>query len=82
MTAEMAESQAILLQIAIGLILPVIASIIPFLSGLRISPAEAMSSYTMGRGRFGKNWLDRLLSGRNLWLLRGAPLRPVPVPVP
>ena len=67
--------QAILLQIAIGLILPVIASIIPFLSGLRISPAEAMSSYTMGRGRFGKSWLDRLLSGRNLWFLRGVPVR-------
>ena len=69
--------QAILLQVAIGLVLPVIASIIPFLTGLRISPAEAMSSYTMGRGRFGKNWLDRLLSGRNLWFLRGAPVRSI-----
>ena len=69
--------QAIELQIAIGLILPVVASIIPFVSGLRITPAEAMSSYTMGRGRFGKNWLDRLLSGRNLWFLRRAPLRSV-----
>jgi putative ABC transport system permease protein len=69
--------QAIWLQVGIGLVLPVLASILPFLSGLRISPAEAMSSYTMGRGRFGKNWVDRLLSGRNLWFLRGAPLRPV-----
>ena len=48
---------------AIGLVLPVIASLFPFLSSLRISPAEAMSAYTMGKGRFGKNWIDRLLSG-------------------
>ncbi len=69
--------QVILLQVAIGLVLPVLASVFPFLSGLRISPAEAMSSYTMGRGRFGRNWIDRLLSGRNLWFLRGAPVRSV-----
>jgi len=69
--------QAIVLQVAIGLVLPIIASVVPFLSGLRISPAEAMSSYTMGRGRFGKSWLDRLLSGRNLWFLRAAPVRSI-----
>jgi putative ABC transport system permease protein len=67
--------QAIILQVAIGLILPVIASIFPFLSGLRISPAEAMSSYTMGKGRFGRDWIDRLLSGANLWFARRLPVR-------
>ncbi len=69
------QPQAILLQLAIGLLLPVLASLVPFLTGLRISPAEAMSSYTMGRGRFGVSWFDRLLSGRNLWFTRGLPVR-------
>lgn len=69
--------QAIMIQLVIGLLLPVLASLVPFLSGLRISPAEAMSSYTMGRGRFGVNWFDRLLSGRNLWFTRGLPVRAV-----
>ena len=67
--------QAIVMQLAIGLVLPVLASLIPFLSGLRISPAEAMSSYTMGRGRFGVSWFDRLISGANLWFTRGLPVR-------
>jgi putative ABC transport system permease protein len=69
--------QAIMIQVAIGLVLPVIASLFPFLSGLRISPAEAISSYTMGRGQFGKNWIDRLLSGANLWFTRRAPVRSI-----
>ncbi len=68
-------SQAILTQLIIGLVLPVIASLVPFLSGLRISPAEAMSSYTMGRGHFGLSWFDRLISGANLWFTRGLPIR-------
>ena len=67
--------QTVLFQLVIGLVLPVLASLIPFLSGLRISPAEAMRSYTMGRGRFGTSWLDRLMSGANLWFTRGLPVR-------
>jgi putative ABC transport system permease protein len=67
--------QAILLQLCIGLVLPVLASLVPFVSGLRISPAEAMSSHTMGRGRFGMNWFDQLLSGRRVWFVRGLPVR-------
>jgi len=67
--------QAILIQLVIGLVLPVLASVVPFLTGLRISPAEAMSSYTMGRGRFGASRFDRLISGANLWFTRGLPVR-------
>ncbi|MBI5954278.1 MAG: ABC transporter permease [Chloroflexi bacterium] len=69
--------QTFLIQIAIGLILPVLASLVPFLSSLRISAAEAMSSYTMGRGRFGKNWIDQLLSGANLWFMRNLSIRSI-----
>jgi putative ABC transport system permease protein len=69
--------QAIVIQASIGLVLPVIASLFPFISSLRVSPAEAMSSYTMGRGRFGKGWIDRLLSGSNVWFSRRLPVRSI-----
>lgn len=69
--------QTYLIQIAVGLILPVLASLVPFLSSLRISAAEAMSSYTMGRGRFGKDWIDHLLSGANLWFMRNLSIRSI-----
>jgi putative ABC transport system permease protein len=69
--------QAIILQVAVGLILPVLASLFPFISSLRISAAEAMSTYSLGKGRFGKNWVDRLLSGTNLWFTRKASIRPI-----
>ena len=68
--------QTILVQIVIGLILPVLASLYPFLSSLGISPAEAMSSYSLGKGRFGKNWIDQMLSGSNLWFTRKLSIRP------
>src|SRR5512134_194480 len=68
--------QTMLAQIVIGLVLPVLASIFPFLSSLRISAAEAMSTYTIGKGRFGKNWIDQLLSGSNLWFTRKLSIRP------
>jgi putative ABC transport system permease protein len=37
--------QAIVLQVAVGLIVPVLSSLYPFLTGLRVTAAEAMSSY-------------------------------------
>ena len=67
----------ILIQVIIGLVLPVLASLLPFITSLRISAAEAMSTYTMGKGRFGKNWIDRLLSGSNLWFARRASIRSI-----
>jgi putative ABC transport system permease protein len=67
--------QTILVQIVIGLILPVLASLYPFLSSLGVSAAEAMSSYSLGKGRFGKNWIDQMLSGSNLWFTRKLSIR-------
>jgi putative ABC transport system permease protein len=69
--------QTILVQIVIGMVLPVLASLWPFLASLRVSAAEAMSSYTMGKGRFGKNWIDQMLSGPNLWFTRRLSIRPM-----
>ncbi len=69
--------QTFLIQVAIGLILPVLASLVPFVASLRISAAEAMSSYTMGRGGFGKSGIDRLLSGANVWFARNFSVRSI-----
>jgi putative ABC transport system permease protein len=69
--------QTMLVQVAIGLVLPVLASLFPFLSSLRTSAAEAMSTHTLGKGRFGKNWIDQLLSGSNLWFTSKLSIRPL-----
>jgi putative ABC transport system permease protein len=69
--------QTFLIQIAIGLVLPVLASLFPFISSLRISAAEAMSVYSISKGRFGKNWIDQLLSGANLWFARNLSIRSI-----
>jgi putative ABC transport system permease protein len=68
---------SILLQMLVGLILPVLASLWPFLSNLRMSAVEAMSNDGLGRGRFGRSLIDRLLSGANLWFARQAPVRSI-----
>ncbi len=69
--------QTFLIQVVIGLVLPVLASLVPFITSLRISAAEAMSVYTMSKGRFGKNWIDLLLSGSNLWFMRSLSIRSI-----
>jgi putative ABC transport system permease protein len=68
---------AIALQIVIGLLVPVLASLYPFIANLRITAAEAMSAYQLGRGRFGAGLIDRLLSGANLWFTRRFLMRPL-----
>jgi putative ABC transport system permease protein len=69
--------QTFLIQIVIGLILPVLASLVPFISSLRISAAEAMSVYSMSKGRFGYNPIDQMLSGVNLWFTRKFSVRSI-----
>lgn len=69
--------QAILLQIVVGLLVPVLASLYPFVANLRVTAVEAMSSYRLGRGRFGAGLIDRLLSGARLWFARRVLLRPL-----
>jgi putative ABC transport system permease protein len=56
---------------------PVLASLYPFIVNLRVTAAEAMSIYQMGKGRFGAGLLDQLLSGANLWFARRVLPRPL-----
>jgi len=68
---------AIALQIAIGLIVPVLSSLYPFMSGLRVTAAEAMSAYGGGSRQFAAGPINRLLSGANLWFARHFLARPL-----
>ncbi|GIK36648.1 MAG: hypothetical protein BroJett011_04810 [Chloroflexota bacterium] len=51
------------LQVAVGLLVPLLAALYPVMMGTRITAREAMSPYGLGRGRFGTSRLDRLLIG-------------------
>jgi putative ABC transport system permease protein len=57
---------AIALQVAIGLLVPVLSALYPILTVLRISAAEAMTSHGMGREQFGTSLVDRLLTVRSV----------------
>lgn len=48
-------------QIAIGLLVPLLVAIYPIMSGTRITVQEAISEYGMGQGKFGTSVIDRLL---------------------
>jgi putative ABC transport system permease protein len=51
---------AVGIQVAVGLIVPLVAALIPVIGGARITPHQAISNYGLGAG-FGGNWLDRLI---------------------
>ncbi|MEN9938264.1 MAG: hypothetical protein RLZZ387_4843 [Chloroflexota bacterium] len=59
------------LQVSVGLLVPLLAAVVPVLGGIRVSVREAIGSYGLGKGQFGNGWLDRALGG-----LHGLP-RPV-----
>jgi putative ABC transport system permease protein len=52
--------EAIGIQIAMGVLVPVLAALIPVIGGARITPHQAISNYGLGAG-FGRSWLDRLV---------------------
>ncbi|MEZ4860411.1 MAG: ABC transporter permease [Caldilineaceae bacterium] len=53
--------QVLALEIAAGLLTPLLAALYPILRGIRITVREAISEYGLGKGRFGESWIDRLL---------------------
>ncbi len=59
--------QVVLVQVAVGLIVPMLAAVWPVLAGTRISVRQAIATYGLGAD-FGKSWLDRLIAG-----MRGLP---------
>jgi putative ABC transport system permease protein len=53
--------QVLLLQVAVGLAVPVVASLYPVLNGARMTVYEAINSYGVS-GHFGEHLLDRLIA--------------------
>ncbi len=51
---------AVGIQVAVGLVVPLLAALVPVIGGARITPHQAISNYGLGAG-FGRNWLDRLV---------------------
>jgi putative ABC transport system permease protein len=45
----------------VGLVVPLVAALIPVIGGARITPHQAISNYGLG-GAFGRGWLDRLVA--------------------
>ncbi len=66
-------SQVIVLEVAAGLVAPLLAAIWPVVSGTRITVREAITSYGLGQGRFGTGRVDQLLER-----IRGLP-RPLAI---
>ncbi len=49
------------LQLVVGLLIPLVAAAIPIWSGTRVTVREAISTYGLGKGRFGTGRIDRLI---------------------
>jgi putative ABC transport system permease protein len=49
------------LQVTAGLLVPLLAALMPVLTGTRITVREAISGYGLGKGRFGKGRIDQLI---------------------
>jgi putative ABC transport system permease protein len=55
--------QVLSLQVAVGLVVPVVASLYPVLNGARISVHDAVNNYGVSmQGRFGEHVLDRIIT--------------------
>jgi len=65
--------QAVLVMVSVGIIVPLLAALIPVIKGAGVTVREAISSYGLAQGGFGANLLDRAvawLSGSVLRLSR------------
>jgi putative ABC transport system permease protein len=53
--------RALAFEVAVGLFVPLLAALYPIFSGARITVREAISSYGLGKGLFGRSLIDRLV---------------------
>ena len=54
-------SNALLVQVGAGLLVPLVAALWPILRGVAISVSEALNAYGLGQGRYGTGLIDRFL---------------------
>jgi putative ABC transport system permease protein len=60
-TAVGVPLQVLALEIAVGVLVPLLAAFWPVLAGARVTVREAISSYGVGKGHFGRSRFDQLL---------------------
>lgn len=63
---------ALALEVAVGLLVPLAATLYPILAGVRVTVHEAINFYGLGKGQFGSNFFDLLLKH-----VRGIPRPPL-----
>jgi putative ABC transport system permease protein len=51
--------QALALEVAVGLVVPMLAALYPIIAGARVTVREALNSYGLGKGLFGRHVIDR-----------------------
>lgn len=62
-------------QVAISLIVPLLAALLPTFRGVRVTVREAISEYGLGKGQFGSGFMDRFFIGLRRILPMGRPLQ-------
>jgi len=53
--------EVVTLEIAVGLLVPLAAALLPVVSGVRVTVREALTSYGAGGNQFGRGHVDRML---------------------
>ena len=54
------DATAIIIQVGVGVAVPLLAALVPVLGGARVTVRKAISTHGIGSG-FGRGWLDRLI---------------------
>lgn len=68
---------AVVVQLVTGLLIPIAASLYPFLANLRVTAAEALRGNQAGSQKTTKDIINRLISGARLWFARRFLVRPL-----
>ncbi len=69
------DPTVVAIQVAISLVVPLLAALVPTFRGVRITVREAISEYGLGKGQFGTGVIDRFFVGLRRVLPMGRPLQ-------
>ena len=53
--------RALMLEVAVGLFVPLLAALYPIFAGTRVTVREAIGSHGLGKGLFGRSFIDRMV---------------------
>ena len=69
------DPQVFLVQALTAISVPLLAATLPIVRGVRITVREAISDYGLGKGRFGRSMIDRLIVALKHVLPMGRPMQ-------